>query len=481
MSGKPVVVWFRQDLRVGDHPALSAAVASGAPVLPVYVLDDTAPGAWRLGGASRWWLAQSLRRLQATLGQLGSRLIVRSGPAGTVIPDLAREVGAGAVHVSRMIEPWAQSLDGDVRAACETAGIAFRRYGGSLLFEPEAVRNQAGEAYRVYSAFARAALANEPPRYPLAAPGRLVAPSVWPDGLGVADLRLEPTRPDWASGLRETWQPGEASARKRLSTFLDGAIARYHLDRDRPDLAGTSRLGAHLHFGEISPNQCWHGSLLRDAVGETHAAGAKKFRAELLWREFSAHLLQHHPDLPSEPLRREFKAFPWREDRQLLRAWQRGRTGYPIVDAGMRELWLTGTMHNRVRMIAASFLIKHLLIPWQRGEAWFWDTLVDADLANNAASWQWVAGSGADAAPYFRIFNPVRQSQTFDPEGRYVHAFVPELRGLPPPHVHAPWMAPVGILSGAGVVLGETYPHPVIDHRLARERALAAFASLKAV
>jgi deoxyribodipyrimidine photo-lyase len=288
-----------------------------------------------------------------------------------------------------------------------------------------------------------------------------------------------PSKPDWAGGLRDAWQPGEAEARKRLTAFLDGPIGDYAVLRDRPDLAATSRLSPHLHFGEISPAQCWHAASIKSGKGE--AKGAGTFLRELVWREFSYHLLFHNPDLPDAPFRREFAAFPWARDHgDMLRDWQLGRTGYPIVDAGMRELWTTGWMHNRVRMIAASFLIKNLMIPWQAGEAWFWDTLVDADLANNAASWQWVAGSGADAAPYFRIFNPVTQGLKFDPDGAYVRRWVPELSRLAAPDIHCPWESPATVLAAAGVRLGKTYPHPIVDHRAARLRALEAYEHVKA-
>jgi deoxyribodipyrimidine photo-lyase len=295
----------------------------------------------------------------------------------------------------------------------------------------------------------------------------------------LSSWRLLPTKPDWAGGLRATWQPGEKGARERLAAFLDGAIGDYAVMRDRPDRAGTSRLSPHLHFGEITPSQCWHAALAHaEAHGRT--VGHETFLRELAWREFSYHLLFHSPDLPDAPFRKEFVAFPWVADTNHLTAWQRGKTGYPIVDAGMRELWTTGWMHNRVRMIAASFLIKDLMIPWQAGEAWFWDTLVDADLASNAASWQWVAGSGADAAPFFRIFNPVTQGEKFDPDGDYVRRWVPELARLPAPDIHAPGEASRAVLSAAGVTLGKTYPLPIVDHAAARARALAGYDLVKA-
>jgi deoxyribodipyrimidine photo-lyase len=286
-------------------------------------------------------------------------------------------------------------------------------------------------------------------------------------------------KPDWAVGFSDVWTPGEDAARNRLNNFLRSGVAEYHERRNRPDLAGTSRLSPHLHYGEISPRQCWQRAR---AIAEAHperGKGVEVFLKELLWREFSYHQLAQHPRMPDAPVREPFADFPWKNDAKALRSWQRGRTGYPIVDAGMRELWTTGWMHNRARMITGSFLVKHLLQPWQKGEAWFWDTLVDADLANNATSWQWVTGSGVDAAPYFRIFNPQKQAETFDPDGAYVRTWCPELAKLPAPLIHAPWEAPAEILEKAGVKLGRTYPHPIVDHKEARARALAAFESLK--
>jgi deoxyribodipyrimidine photo-lyase len=482
VTDRPILLWVRQDLRLSDNPALSAAVETGRPVIPVYILDDVSPGEWRMGGASRWWLGTSLAKLADALSRRGSRLVVRTGRAVDVLLALVRETGAGAVYFGRAYEPWAIELEMQLAAALEAEGasVRARRFAGRLMFEPEAVRTDSGTPFRVYSPFARATDRLGPPRRPLAAPESLAAPDEWPPSLAIGDLGLLPSSPDWAGGLRQSWTPGEAGARVRLADFVGGPVTRYKELRDRPDIAGTSRLSPHLHFGEVSAAACWHAA--RDAAlsGAATEAGVEKFCRELLWREFSYHLLHQFPGLAAKPFRPEFAAFPWAPDNALLAAWQRGRTGYPIVDAGMRELWTTGYMHNRVRMIAASFLVKDLLVPWQEGARWFWDTLVDADLANNSASWQWVAGSGADAAPYFRIFNPVKQGLTFDPDGIYVRTHVPELACLPPPHIHAPFDAPASVLAAAGVELGKTYPLPVVDHQLARRRALAAFAQIKA-
>lgn len=480
MADQPVVLWFRQDLRLADHRALLAAVATGAPLIAVYVLDDAAAGPWRMGGASRWWLGRSLASLDRSLARYGGRLVLRHGDTRAILPALVAETGARAVYCSRAYEPWARRLEDDLKLSFDGAGIAFKRFGGTLLREPEELRTKAGEPFKVYSPLWRALMALGAPRLPAAAPERIrFADS--PIGSDVlADWGLQPTRPDWSGGMDAAWSPGEAGATERLETFLARSLRGYSDDRNRPDLPATSRLSPHLHFGEISPQTCWHRACAV-AQGRTgFERGLETFLKELVWREFSYHLLVHWPDLPDKPFRREFGAFPWADDPGGLRAWQRGMTGFPIVDAGMRELWSTGWMHNRVRMIVASFLVKDLLIPWQTGEAWFWDTLVDADLASNAASWQWVAGSGADAAPYFRVFNPVTQGIKFDPDGSYVHRWVPELARLPAPLVHEPWTAPVLLLREAGIELGRTYPHPIVDHAVMRDRALQAFQALKA-
>ena len=469
-SRRPVILWYRQDLRVADHPALTAAVESGAPVLPLFVLDDATPGGWRPGGASRWWLAGSLAALDGELRARGSRLILRRGRAVDALGALVAETGAGGIVFTRRYEPAHAAEERALAEAWEARGLACRRFGGGLLFEPEAVRTKAGDPFRVFTPFYRACLAAAAPRAPLAAPARIPAPVAWPDSERLEDWRLRPTAPDWAQGLRARWRPGGAGAKARLEAFLDERLAGYAHDRDRPDRDGTSSLSAHLHFGEISPRQVWHGVRHLADAGRGEDGGGEAFLRELVWREFSTHLLAHWPDIAEQPFDPKFAAFAWREDAAALEAWQRGETGYPMVDAGMRQLWRTGWMHNRVRMVVASFLTKHLLIPWQAGARWFWDTLVDADLANNSASWQWVAGCGADAAPYFRVFNPVLQGRKFDPQGAYVRHWVPELRALPDQAVHAPWQA------GASV---PGYPAPIVDHAAARRRALAAFDQIR--
>jgi deoxyribodipyrimidine photo-lyase len=474
MSGQtPAIVWFRQDLRLSDNPALMAAITTGQPILALYVLDQT--GDRPLGGASRWWLHHSLTALAASLADFGASLILRCGPAQDVLADLVTETGAEAVFWNRAYDPAGIARDTAIKTALATRGVAASSFNSGLLFEPWTVKTGAGGPYKVFTAFWRACLSGPAVPPPLAPPVRIAAASARSDDL--ADWSLRPTRPDWAGGLAEAWTPGEAGAQARLQDFLEGSVADYGEGRDQPAKAGTSRLSPHLHFGEISPRQVW--SATQALAGDT--SGAAKFLSEIGWREFSHHLLFHFPHMAGSNLRPAFDAFPWRDDPGELSAWQQGLTGYPIVDAGMRQLWASGWMHNRVRMIAASFLVKDLLADWRQGAAWFWGTLVDADLANNSAGWQWVAGSGADAAPYFRVFNPVLQGETFDPRGDYVRRWVPELARLPPAWIHKPWLAPAPVLSAARVQLGADYPRPIVDHGQARDRALAAFGAIKGV
>lgn len=480
MPAKPVLVWFRNDLRLCDHRALSAALGTGAPVLPVFIHDPDAAGVWRPGAASRWWLHGSLTALHRSLEDLGAQLVLRRGRTADILAALADETGAGGVYFSRAYEPWAKALEDTVQARLAASGLEVKRFAGALLREPEDIRTKAGDPFKVYTPFWRSLIALGPPARPLPPPRAVPMPDRKVASDRLADWKLRPTNPDWAAGLRAAWQPGEEGAQARLEGFLVSGLAGYAQRRNFPADEGTSRLSPHLHFGEISPHVCWHRASEAARAKPGSDQGLETFVKELVWREFAYHLLVHWPTLPDVPFKSAFARFPWDEGAECLAAWQRGRTGYPIVDAGMRELWHTGYMHNRVRMIVASFLTKHLLIPWQAGEAWFWDALVDADLASNAASWQWVAGSGADAAPYFRIFNPVTQGETFDAEAAYVRRWVPEIARLPDAVIHAPWMAPAAVLARAGVRLGETYPRPVVDHAAARQRALAGYASIRA-
>lgn len=472
------IIWLRNDLRLADHRALAAAVARGGAVIPVFILDEAAAGRWAPGGAARWWLHHSLTALAKSLEAIGSRLILRRGSAGEILTDLVHKLGASQVVCSRRYEPWAIAQEHDVKARLEAAGIALKRFGGVLLVEPENIKTQSGAPYKVYTPFWRALASGLEASAPLKAPKSLPPPATWPKTETLAAWKLLPKKPDWAKGFAAHWQPGEAAALARLDAFLDVHASGYGEQRNRPDLPATSRLSPHLAHGEISPRLIWWRVASERARLGAADAGFETFLKEIVWREFAAHLLFHFPQFPDAAFRPQFERFAWLQDAAALKAWQRGRTGFPIVDAGMRELWTTGWMHNRVRMIVASFLIKDLLISWQDGQAWFWDTLVDADLASNSASWQWVAGSGADAAPYFRIFNPVTQGEKFDPEGAYVRRFVPELARLGASDVHAPFTAGAARLAAAGVVLGETYPHPLIDHARARVRALEAYGRL---
>lgn len=469
----PVIVWFRRDLRTADNPALHAAVARGAPVIPLFILDDRTD--WPLGGAARWWLHGSLMALAARLAKLGTTLILRRGAPDKVLRAIVRDTGAAAVLWNRCYEPAVIARDKIIKADLHKAGITAESFNGAVLFEPWELTTQAGNPFKVFTPFWRTAMSAPSPRKPLPAPKKLNGYGGKLASDALTTWKLLPTKPDWAAGLRDTWTPGEAAAQNHLDTFHDETVTGYVKTRDIPGETGTSRLSPYLAFGEVSPHQVWH-----QANHWEPGAGQAAFMRQIIWREFCTHLLYHFPLMPEEPLRPAFADFPWAHDKKALRAWQQGRTGYPIVDAGMRELWHTGWMHNRVRMVVASFLVKHLLMPWRAGEDWFWDTLVDADLANNAANWQWVAGCGTDAAPYFRVFNPVLQGEKFDGDGTYVRRWVPEIAALSDDWIHKPWEAPDAELKRAGVVLGKAYPAPIVDHKTARARALAAFKKIRA-
>ncbi|MEO1193901.1 MAG: deoxyribodipyrimidine photo-lyase [Pseudomonadota bacterium] len=478
MSKDHVILWFRQDLRLSDNAALTAALETGATVIPLFILDDESFGARRMGGAQRWWLHQSLTALAAQLEALGSRLILRQGVAGPILKALVEESGAKAVYWNRCYDPESIARDKAIKAGLTEAGLTASSHAGLLLMEPWELKTKGGGFFKVFSPLWRALQTSYKHKAPLPAPKSLPSlPSLKSDDLEA--WALCPNNPNWAEGFGAVWEPGSEGAQTRLRQFLNEALSVYKTQRDRPDIEATSRLSPHLRFGEISPRQIWQAVQEELDTGKASQAGADKFLAEIAWREFSYHLLFHIDRLADRPLRPEFADFPWQDDPDGYEAWCKGQTGYPIVDAGMRQLWQTGWMHNRVRMIVGSFLIKDLLIPWQEGERWFWDCLVDADPANNTASWQWVAGCGADAAPYFRVFNPVLQGERYDPQGAFVRAWVPELARLPDRFIHKPWEAPDLLLREAGVTLGETYPKPLVDHGEARKRALAAFGDIK--
>ncbi|KQZ24971.1 cryptochrome/photolyase family protein [Microbacterium sp. Root553] len=409
----PSIVWLRDDLRLADNPALRAAIDRDEPIVVLYVLDEESPGIRPFGGAARWWLHHSLASLSGRLQDLGATLTLRRGPAERVVREAVADTEASAVFWNRRYGGAERDIDAALKASLRDDGLEVASFAGSLLHEPWTVKTGGGTHFSVFTPFWRACLALPTPRAPLAAPRSLDGVSPPPTSDDLDDWDLLPTRPDWAGGLRDTWEPGEPAARARLTSFLSDDIGTYDRARDEPSAGATSLLSPRLRWGELSPFTVWH-----DAVDAHGAAG---FLSELGWREFAWHTVFHSPDLATVNLRRQFDAFPWPPlDPAQLAAWQRGDTGIPLVDAGMRELWHSGFMHNRVRMVTASFLVKNLLIDWRRGEEWFWDTLVDADGASNPFNWQWVAGSGADAAPYFRVFNPELQAKKFDPQGLYI-------------------------------------------------------------
>lgn len=473
------IYWIRLDHRLADNLALAAAMRAGGPVVPLYVHAPDEETPWAPGAASRWWLHHSLTCFAASLADRGSRLVVREGAADEVVARVARECGATHVVFAERFEPSLREQAKRVEERLRAESVTIERVNAALLRHPESVLTNAGEPYRVFTPYSRAFLSRGEPEAPLAAPARIPAPTRWPKGIAIEELGLLPRIP-WDAGIARAWSPGEEGALAHLDRFLEGPVASYAADRDFPATPGVSRLSPHLHFGEISPKQIWAAVRARQARSHELKEGeAESYLRQLIWREFGHQLLHHFPHTPTEAFQASFRRFPWGQDDRALQAWQRGLTGYPMVDAGMRELWQTGWMHNRVRMIVASFLTKHLLLSWVEGARWFWDTLVDADLANNTLGWQWSAGSGADAAPYFRVFNPVLQGERFDPRGTYVRRFVPELAGIPDRFLHRPWEAPPLVLAGAGVQLGSTYPKPIVEHGAARDRALAAYHALR--
>ena len=474
MSDRTVILWFRQDLRLIDNPALVAAATAGK-ILPIYILDDSHSGHWRLGAASRWWLHQSLIQLNQ---RLDNKLHVYRGDPLHLVPELCAEHDVESVFWNRCYEPWRLQRDTRLKAHLQCQGIEVESHNGSLLWEPWQITKQDGSPYKVFTPFFnRGCLNAAPPRLPLGKPEHLSLINHSQSDRLIHELELMPSI-DWYRSIASEWQPGEQGAHLRLGQFLANGLQHYKRGRDFPALQAVSRLSPHLHFGEISPNQVWYQTLQKFQSLGLEMNG-EHFQREIGWREFSYYLLYHFPTLPNANFQPKFDQFPWQDDESLFKKWCQGQTGYPIIDAGMRELWQTGYMHNRVRMIVASFLVKNLLIHWRRGADWFWNCLVDADLANNSASWQWVAGSGADAAPYFRIFNPVTQSMKFDPDGEYLRRFVPEIANIPDKFLHDPSSAPPAILQEAGILLDSHYPKAIVDLKTSRARALDAFGALK--
>lgn len=466
MSKNPVLVWFRRDLRLSDNPALDEARQTDKPLILLYVLETNRERA--LGGAKQVWLHHSLTALKADIESKGGQFILRRGHAADVIDAVIDQTGADEIHWNRRYAKWGRDIDESIKSDLKSRDIKAQSHNGNLLVEPWEVATKTGGFYKVFTPFWRAARA------------QLVVPDLRPTprklncytgNLGSDDVDswdLLPTQLNWAAKMMEHHTAGEQAAKTRLKDFLDGPVEDYADARDRPDKQGTSMLSPHLAHGEISPREIWH------ATKDNHYV-SDKFLTEIGWREFSYTLLFYHPELASKNYKPDFDNFKWDSNAALVKAWQQGKTGYPFVDAGMRQLYSTGWQHNRVRMVCASFLIKHLLTDWRTGEDWYWDTLLEADPASNAASWQWVAGSGADASPYFRIFNPFSQGDKFDPNGDYVRQWVPELAKMPKKYLQTPWEAPTHVLAQAGVKLGDTYPKPVVDHKQAREKALAAY------
>ncbi len=474
---KPAILWFRKDLRLDDNHALNAACASGRPIIAIYIRQPESSGAGSLGAAQDWWLHQSLEALDTSLRDFGGKLVLTSGNALDVLREMIKSTEAEMVLWNRRYDPAGIAVDTRIKQDLEKQAVEARSFAGQLLHEPSRLLTGGGTPYRVYTPFWRALeKAGEPPA-PVECPSKIVFAKKQPHSETLSSWKLEPHAPNWAKGFLDTWTPGEKGAREHLADFIDDALDGYKESRDVPSKAGTSLLSPYLALGLISPARMWEET--RGLSRRAPTEDLVHFRKELAWREFCYHLLYHFPKLPYENWNDRFDNFVWHNNEKLFKAWTRGLTGYPIVDAGMRQLWQQGFMHNRVRMIVASFLIKDLLIDWRRGADWFRDTLLDADPASNAANWQWVAGSGADASPFFRIFNPVLQGEKFDRDGSYVREFVPELAELDSKYIHKPFSAPAAVLEKAGIVLGKNYPEPIVDHAAARDKALKAYSAVK--
>lgn len=472
MSQQSTLVWFRQDLRLADNPALHAASQSGLPVIPFYIHDPAAEGQWPLGAADRVWTHESLTSLHHALQSLNSGLTTFSGDTETVLARLAQQTHARQVHCNARYEPQAIQQEQALSKALQAVGVELIVHRGStLIWEPGSVLNGSGAPYQVFTPFFKRCVEQLPVLEVLPSPQSLLAPTEWPDHESINALGLLPGIP-WDGEMRAFWKPGESNAHQLLGDFIDKKQDAYATNRNIPAVDGTSRLSAHLKHGEITPRQIWH------IVSEAERKSGRDFLREIGWREFAYHVLFHFPHTTDSALKPKFNDLPWQMDTEAFERWRKGQTGYPIVDAGMRQLWRIGWMHNRVRMIVGSFLTKDLMISWQDGARWFWDTLVDADLAQNSLNWQWVGGCGADAQPFFRIFNPVTQSKKFDPDGQYIRHWVPELAKLPAKYIHEPWEAPPLTLLEAGITLGKNYPEPMVDHGTARAKALRLYKSI---
>ncbi|MDP8245708.1 MAG: deoxyribodipyrimidine photo-lyase [Candidatus Hinthialibacter antarcticus] len=480
MADSPIIVWFRNDLRLSDNPALDAAVERGGPIIPIYIWSPDEEADWQLGGASKVWLHYSLQSLNEALEASNSRLLIRSGQSLPIIQEMIQETNAQAVYWNRRYEPYSIQRDSIVKSELKKQNIDAKSFNGSLLFEPWEIQTKQEQPYKVFTPFWKTCTSLPEPDEPTSAAHKIQSIKHWPKSQKLETLNLLP-KIQWHNGILNSWSIGEAAAKKQLRHFISEAMSEYSVGRDIPGKPLTSRMSPYLHFGEISPRQIWHEVVFALSNNDTgnDSTSAWAFLREVGWREFAYHLMYHFPHTTTDPLREKFSRFPWKSNPRFLQAWQKGETGLPIIDAGMRELWATGWMHNRVRMVVASLLVKNMLVPWQEGARWFWDTLVDADLASNTFGWQWTAGCGADAAPFFRIFNPIAQGEKFDGDGEYVRKWVPEINNLPDKWIHKPWEAPATILNDAGVTLGKNYPYPVVDLKITRQDALEAYQTLK--
>lgn len=471
---KPAIIWFRQDLRLADNHALQKAIETNKPLLPLFILEDDNHFNKRvLGKASLWWLHHSLCALQNDLPDL----CLRKGNVIQILSQVIKETGAQYLFYNKPYGAHDTYEEDQLKLEFKNSDLRIISCRGNLLNDPQDIYNQSERPYQIFTPYWHECLRKISPRLPVPRPNKIDTFKIESEQLN--SWKLTPHNPDWAAKFTDYWQPGEQGAQQQLSKFINHSLCNYHILRDYPAKQGTSRLSPHIHWGEISITQLWHAIHTARMSMDISDNAIEAFSSEIGWREFSYYVAYHFPEISDQPLRQQFQNFPWLMNEAHLKAWQKGLTGYPIVDAGMRELWATGWMHNRVRMIVASFLVKHLLIAWQEGERWFWDTLVDADMANNAVNWQWVAGCGIDAAPYFRIFNPVLQGEKFDSQGIYVRKWVPELSGMPDSFIHKPWLAPQSILYESKVSLGTNYPYPIVDHKSARLRALEAYENFK--